>query len=183
MRQQLSLFPELCKPDLKVLEPCLDEDDDRVRLDPEYEKTLGPDLKYHPEVYNLLDMSTSRLGDWAEHKVQCIALSLGYEVYENISCVGMADLVVKANNQLFMVDVKIGERNYGGGNKLRWVQRRAKDIRWDAGVYGVCLVPAYSGIYCRWYNKQKGSLLTPIHPPGLRDIWHPALPSSYRAAA
>tara|TARA_A100001201_G_scaffold139452_1_gene131405 strand:- start:1850 stop:2404 length:555 start_codon:yes stop_codon:yes gene_type:complete len=184
LREQLSLFPEKSdRPKLQVLESCVDEDAESVRIDPEFEESLDPSFRYHPECVSLLDSNSSRVGDWAEKKVQCIAMSLGLEVYANISCVGLADIVVKSNDTLAMIDVKLAHRHYSGSGKIQWYQCRSKEIKWSEGVYGVCLIPAMTGIYCRWYNKQKGAKITPIHPPGCRDIWLPSLPSNHRTVA
>lgn len=183
MRQQLSLFPEVAKkPTLTLLEPSVSESQECVRLNHQYEKTLPLSVQYHPECHKVLEMSSSRLGDWAEKKVHHICLSLGIEVYENISCVGLADLVIYANNNLYMLDVKIAARNIDHKTGvISWQQKHTDQI--SKGVYGVCVVPAATGVYCRWFNVQKGSRLTPIHPPGLKDLWLPLLPSYYRTVA
>ena len=184
MRQQLSLFPEEPeRPKLKLLESSVSEDAECVRLDPELEKTLDAELRYHDEYLGLAHAAPSRIGDWAEQKVHCIAMSLGLEVFPNISCVGLADLVIKSGRDLYMLDVKIANRDTNERGKWIWHQTRAKEIKWDEGVYGVVLVPSWNGIYCRWYNKQKGSRITPIHPPGLRNLWQPSLRSMYRTVA
>ena len=183
MREQLSLFPEEFKrPALRVLEASDNEEQECLRLDKDYEKTLPLELQYHPEVHTVMEMSASRLGDWAEKKVHYFCLSLGVEVYENVSCVGLADLVIYAKNNLYMLDVKIARRyRCNKTGKVLWRQSHAESI--SNGVYGVCVVPSASGIYCRWYHNQKGSKITPIHPPGLKDLWLPLLPSYYRTVA
>lgn len=183
MREQLSLFPELIKrPTLTLLESSSNEDQECVRINQEYEKTLPLWLQYHPESLKVLEMSSSRIGDWAEKKVHHFCMSLGIEAFANVSCVGLADLVIYANNSLYMLDVKIGGRfvcNKTG--KMNWRQKHVEEI--SDGVYGVCVIPSAAGIYCRWYNNQRGARITPVHPPGLKDLWLPLLPSYYRTVA
>ena len=168
MRQQLSLFTEPEKIISLGLEASGHDNEDEVRLDPEFEKTLPADLQYHPSTYKLLESSSSRLGDWTEGQVRDIALSLGAEVFGNVSCVGPADAVLSVEDQLFKIDVKIATRRIFG-SRIIWTQ--SKGERLAPGVFGVCFIPAKSGMYCRWYNKKRGSSLTPVHPPGLRNFW------------
>lgn len=182
MRQQLTLFPEeLKRPTPTASEPCDDDGDLRVRIDPEIEKTLPLEMQYHPETYKVFDMSSSRIGDWGEKKVQAICLALGIEAYANISCVGLADLVIKSEDGLHMIDVKVANREQSAAGTYGWRQRHAN--RLQPGVYGVAVIPSAAGIYCRWYNHQRGSIQTPINPPGLRDLWLPSLSSYYRTVA
>ena len=182
MREQLSLFPEeFQRPALKVLEASVNEEQECVRLDQKYEKTLPLEVQYHPECHKVIGMSASRVGDWAEKKVIAICMQLGIECYENVSCVGKADLVIMVNDALYMIDVKIASRSWHKSGRINWRQKHAEDIQ--PGVYGVALVPAATGIYCRWYNKYGGRKDTPIHPPGLRNLWIPSLPSPYRTVA
>ena len=182
MREQLSLFPEESKrPPLRVLEASDDEEQECVRLDQNYEKTLPLEVQYHPEVHTVLEMSASRIGDWAEKKVQTFCMQLGIECFENVSCVGKADLVIMSDDALYMIDVKMASRKWHESGKIYWRQKHAEDIQ--PGVYGVAVIPAGTGIYCRWYNKQRGRRFTPIHPPGLKNLWLPTLPSLHRTVA
>ena len=182
MRQQLSLFPEVSKPLLLVLEASSCEDDDQVRIDPEYEKTLPDFMQFHPDSYKMLAAGSSRLGDWAEGKVRDIALSLGAEVYPNASCVGPADMALCVDGNLFLIDVKVAARRSDKPNvRPNWHQRKSNTIA--DNVYGVCFIPAKTGMYCRWYNRQKGSRLIPICPPGLMHFWPQPLNYEYRTVA
>ena len=182
MREQLSLFPEEFKrPLLRVLEASDDEEQECVRLDQNYDKTLPLEVQYHPEVHTVLEMSASRIGDWAEKKVQLFCMQLGIDCFQNVSCVGKADLVIMKDDALYMIDVKIASRKWHENGKIYWRQKHAEDIQ--PGVYGVALIPAATGIYCRWYNKQRGRIFTPIHPPGLKNLWLPTLPSLHRTVA
>ena len=147
----------------------------------ELEKTLPLALQYHPESYKVFDMCSSRIGDWGEKKVQAICLALGVEAYANISCVGLADLVIKAGDGLYMLDVKVANREQSAAGTYGWRQRHKYKLK--PNVYGVAVIPSAAGIYCRWYNNQKGSRRTPIHPPGLRDLWLPSVPSYCRTVA
>ena len=119
MRKQLSLFSEEPeRPKLRVLENSESDEEEFVRLNLEYEKTLPLEVQYHPEAHEVIKMSSSRIGDWAEKKVQYICLSLGIEAFANISCVGKADLVIMSNDELYMIDVKMASRSYKKSGKV-----------------------------------------------------------------
>lgn len=137
-------------------------------------------MRYHPEIYSLAmkGACSSRLGDWAEHKAASFAMSKGADVYRNVSCVGPADIVIRANDLLFAIDVKLSHRRFENGRKPRWCQTKASSIR--RNVYGVMVIPAASGIWYRWFNVQVNKYrCDPIHPPGLRDFWAPAVSCKY----
>lgn len=182
MRQQLSLFPVISKPLHLALEASSCQDDDVVKIDPKFEKTLPEFLQFHPDSYKMLAAGNSRLGDWAEGKVRDIALSLGAEVYQNVSCVGPADMALCVEGNLFLIDVKIAARRLDqSATRPNWYQRKSNLI--PDNVYGVCFVPSKTGMYCRWYNQQKGSRLIPVCPPGLIHFWPQPLNYKCRTVA
>ena len=105
------------------------------------------------------DIDKSRAGDLAEQYVILLASWRGAEVFPNANCTGKTDLIIKFNDIIFEVDVKLA-RPATGANSWRGHTDQVK-----APVYPVLVIP--EGDIFEWKVKW----VAKKYPTGLEDFW------------
>lgn len=135
------------------------------------EDELPRKLRYHPDIRQMIESgNSSKIGNWGEIFAIQIALQRGADVFRNAICVGSTDIVLRIDGQFVCIDVKVARRHIelrGAKSSTSWKQNNVKSIA--KGVYGVAVIPAETGMYCRWYNDKKN--FQPICPPGMQRFW------------
>ena len=104
------------------------------------------------------DIDNRRAGDLAEQYVILLAAWRGAEVFPNGNCTGKTDLIIKFNDIIFEVDVKLARPNVKGS----W---HGNAERVKAPVYPVLVIP--EGDIFEWKVKW----VAKKYPTGLEDFW------------
>jgi len=119
----------------------------------------------------LIDLSPNRKGDIAELYVCLIAQWKGADVFRNVGCDGKTDIVLKIEDQLIEVDVKLAHWHQGGKGNFSW--RCAKACTVQLPVYPVFVIPEGDIMdwKIRWKGTSGGINPSPHCPPGLEDFW------------
>ena len=114
------------------------------------------------------DLSTNRKGDIAELYVQIIAQWKGAEVFHNIGCDGKTDMVLKIDDQLVQIDVKVAHPS----KKEATTWSCAEASRVELPVYPLIVVPEGDIMDWKIRWKRNDTRHGPQHcPPGLEDFW------------
>ena len=104
------------------------------------------------------DINPNRAGDLAEQFVILLATWKGAEVFPNVNCTGKTDLIIKFNDIIFEVDVKLARPN----NNNSW---RGDTDQVKAPVYPVLVLP--EGDIFEWKVKW----VAKKYPTGLEGFW------------
>ena len=105
--------------------------------------------------------------------MKLIAAWKGAEVFSNFGCDGKTDLVLKIDDQLVQIDVKLAQWKMGGTGGYSWSASGAQKVK--PPIYPVIVVPEgdIMNWKVRWINKHgsHGPNCTYNCPPGLEDFW------------
>ena len=114
------------------------------------------------------DLSDNRKGDLAEQWVQIIAAYKGAEIYPNRYCDGKTDLILKIDDLLAPIDVKLASWDQ---RHSCWRSTRASEV--ELPVYPVIVIPEgdITDWKIRWKNVTSAHNSPPHCPPGLEDFW------------
>ena len=116
------------------------------------------------------DLSGNRKGDIAEQYVCLIAQWKGAEVFTNTGCDGKTDLVLKIEDQLVEIDVKLARWQEAETGSYSWRSSQASLV--NLPVYPVLVIP--EGDIMEWkirWKKTSNQHSPPHCPPGLENFW------------
>ena len=117
------------------------------------------------------ELSTNRRGDIAELYVCLIAEWKGADVFRNAGCDGKTDIVLKIEDQLVEIDVKLAQYHQCRKGVYSWKTPTASNV--ELPIYPVLVIP-YGDIMdwrIRWKQLTTAPNSPPHCPPGLENFW------------
>ena len=116
------------------------------------------------------DLSDNRKGDIAELYVCLIAQWKGVDALRNVGCDGKTDIVLKIEDQLIEVDVKLARYTKTNKGYYYWHCPDASKV--NLPIYPLLVIPEgdIMNWKIRWKKIGRGNH-SPHCPPGLEDFW------------